>query len=73
MPPVFLTVHANRIFKERMKMRLVIIGGGNMGGAILLALVKAEAVSPENILLIEPDKEKRDKELAKKKKEQKIN
>jgi len=41
-------------------MRLGIIGGGNMGGAILLALVKAEVVSPENILLIEPDKEKRD-------------
>lgn len=41
-------------------MRLVIIGGGNMGGAILLALVKADAVSPENILLIEPDQEKRE-------------
>ena len=41
-------------------MRLVIIGGGNMGGAILLALVKAEVVSPKNILLIEPDKIKRD-------------
>ncbi|MCH2266601.1 MAG: pyrroline-5-carboxylate reductase [SAR324 cluster bacterium] len=40
-------------------MRLVIIGGGNMGGAILRALVKVEAVSPEDILLIEPDEEKR--------------
>jgi len=40
-------------------MRLVIIGGGNMGGAILLALVKAKVFSPNNILLIEPDEEKR--------------
>ena len=40
-------------------MRLVIVGGGNMGGAILSALVMAKAVSPENILLIEPDEEKR--------------
>ena len=40
-------------------MRLVIIGGGNMGGAILHALVKAEVISPENILLIEQDEEKR--------------
>jgi len=40
-------------------MRLVIVGGGNMGGAILRALVMAKAVSPENILLIEPDEEKR--------------
>ncbi len=40
-------------------MRLVIIGGGNMGGAILLALVKAKVFSPNNILLIEPDEQKR--------------
>ena len=40
-------------------MRLVIVGGGNMGGAILCALVKSAAVSPEDILLIEPDEEKR--------------
>lgn len=40
-------------------MRLIIIGGGNMGGAILLALVKAEVIPPKNILLIEPDDAKR--------------
>ena len=42
-------------------MRLVIIGGGNMGGAILFALLKSASVSPENILLIESDKDKRQK------------
>ena len=41
-----------------MNMRLAIIGGGNMGGAILLALLNSAAVSPEHILLIESDKEK---------------
>ena len=39
--------------------RLIIVGGGNMGGAILLALVKAEVIPPKNILLIEPDDTKR--------------
>ena len=39
-------------------MRLVIIGGGNMGAAILLSLLKSESVSPEDILLIESDGEK---------------
>ena len=39
-------------------MRLVIIGGGNMGGAILLALLKSASVPPEDILLIESDGEK---------------
>ena len=42
-------------------MRLAIIGGGNMGGAILLALLKSAAVPPEDILLIELDGEKRQK------------
>ena len=42
-------------------MRLVIIGGGNMGGAILLALLKSASVPPEDILLIESDGEKRQK------------
>ena len=42
-------------------MRLVIIGGGNMGGAILLALLKLASVPPEDILLIETDGEKRKK------------
>ena len=42
-------------------MRLVIIGGGNMGGAILLALLKSLSVPPEDILLIESDVEKRKK------------
>ena len=42
-------------------MRLVIIGGGNMGGAILLALLKLASVPPEDILLIETDGEKRQK------------
>jgi len=40
-------------------MRLTIVGGGNMGGAILLALVRAEVIPPKNILLIEPDETKR--------------
>ena len=40
-------------------MRLIIVGGGNMGGAILLALVKAGVIAPKNILLIEPDDTKR--------------
>ena len=40
-------------------MRLAIIGGGNMGGAILLALLKSTSVLPEDILLIESDGEKR--------------
>ena len=31
-------------------MRLIIIGGGNMGGSILLALVKAEVIPPKNKL-----------------------
>ena len=39
-------------------MRLVIIGGGNMGGAILLSLLKSTSVPPEDILLIESDREK---------------
>jgi len=42
-------------------MRLVIIGGGNMGGAILLALLNSASVPPEDILLIESDGEKRQK------------
>ena len=40
-------------------MRLVIIGGGNMGGAILIALTKTKKISPKNILLIENNEEKR--------------
>jgi len=44
-----------------MKMRLVIIGGGNMGWAILRALLKSASVPPEDILLIESDGEKRQK------------
>ena len=40
-------------------MRLIILGGGNMGGAILRALVKTEAVPAEDILLIEPEEAKR--------------
>ena len=44
-----------------MNMRLVIIGGGNMGGAILLALLKSASVPPEDILLIELDGAKRQK------------
>jgi len=44
-----------------MNMRIVIIGGGNMGGAILLALLKSASVPPEDILLIESDGEKRQK------------
>ena len=42
-------------------MRLVIIGGGNMGGAILLAILRSESVPPEDILLIETDSDKRQK------------
>lgn len=42
-------------------MRLAIIGGGNMGGAILIALTKVKKISPKNILLIENDEEKRTK------------
>ena len=44
-----------------MNMRLVVIGGGNMGGAILFALLKSASVPPEDILLIESDGEKRQK------------
>ena len=40
-------------------MRLIIVGGGNMGGAILLALVQAGEILPKNILLIESDDAKR--------------
>ena len=40
-------------------MRLVIIGGGNMGGAILIALTKIKKILPKNILLIENNEEKR--------------
>ena len=40
-------------------MRLVIIGGGNMGGAILIALTKRNKILPKNILLIENNEEKR--------------
>ncbi len=42
-------------------MRLVIIGGGNMGGAILVSLLKSASLSPEDILLIESDEDKRQK------------
>ncbi|MBC8259789.1 MAG: pyrroline-5-carboxylate reductase [SAR324 cluster bacterium] len=42
-------------------MRLIIVGGGNMGGAILLALVNTKALPAENILLIESDQKKRNK------------
>ncbi len=42
-------------------MRLIIIGGGNMGGAILLALVKSKTIPPNDIMLIESDEEKRQK------------
>jgi len=44
-----------------MNMRIVIIGGGNMGGAILLALLKSASVPSEDILLIESDGDKRQK------------
>ena len=42
-------------------MRIVIIGGGNMGGAILRALLKSASFTPEDIMLIESDGEKRKK------------
>ena len=40
-------------------MRLLILGGGNMGGAILHSLEKIKDFSPKDILLIEKDKQKR--------------
>lgn len=41
-------------------MKLAVIGAGNMGGAIATAVIQAELVLPENLLLIEPDQEKRE-------------
>ena len=40
-------------------MRLLILGGGNMGGSILHSLEKIKDISPKNILLIEKDEQKR--------------
>ena len=40
-------------------MRLAVIGGGNMGGAIILALEKLKEIAPNDILLIEQDEKKR--------------
>ena len=41
-------------------MNLAVIGAGNMGGAIATAVIQAELVLPKNLLLIEPDEEKRE-------------
>ncbi|MGA1709697.1 MAG: pyrroline-5-carboxylate reductase [bacterium] len=41
-------------------MKLAVIGVGNMGGAIATAVIQAELVLPKNLLLIEPDQEKRE-------------
>ena len=41
-------------------MKLAVIGAGNMGGAIATAVIQAELVLPKNLLLIEPDQEKRE-------------
>ncbi len=41
-------------------MKLAVIGTGNMGGAIATAVIQAELVLPKNLLLIEPDQEKRE-------------
>ena len=41
-------------------MKLAVIGAGNMGGAIATAVIQAELVLPKNLLLIEPDEEKRE-------------
>jgi len=40
-------------------MRLLILGGGNMGGSILNSLEKIKDISPKDILLIEKDEQKR--------------
>ena len=44
----------------RKPMKLVLIGGGNMGGALLKALVKSNTMATSDTLLIEPDSEKRE-------------
>ncbi len=40
-------------------MRLIILGGGNMGGSILHSIENIKDISPKNILLIEKDERKR--------------
>ncbi len=40
-------------------MKLALIGGGNMGGALLRALVSTGTLSGDEILVVEPDPEKR--------------
>jgi pyrroline-5-carboxylate reductase len=40
-------------------MKLAVIGTGNMGGAIATAVIRAGSVTPQNLLLIEPDLERR--------------
>ena len=41
-------------------MKLALIGGGNMGGALLKALVKSNTLAASDTLLIEPDSGKRE-------------
>ena len=41
-------------------MKLALIGGGNMGGALLQALLKSNTLEASDTLLIEPDSEKRE-------------
>jgi len=44
----------------RKPMKLALIGGGNMGGALLKALVKSNTLAASDTLLIEPDSGKRE-------------
>ena len=39
--------------------KLALIGGGNMGGALLRTFLSTESLSGDEVLVVEPDPEKR--------------
>lgn len=51
--PFFLYLFPTKIYA----MKISIIGGGNMGGAIALGLLKANAISPQNLTVIDTREE----------------
>jgi pyrroline-5-carboxylate reductase len=53
-------IHEEIKMKGLHNKRVGIIGSGNMAGAIIHALLKAERVSPEQIIASDPSKEQRD-------------
>lgn len=58
-PAVEVVPDSVRSYAAPMAERLAVIGGGNMGGAIVRGAIRASIVSPREMLIIEPEEAKR--------------